>query len=131
MVLAHADGSTPSLIILVVEDEELIRQVAVEVLTEEGWLALEAEHADAALRLLEAHAEDIHVVFTDVQMPGSLDGVALAHHVHHHWPKLHLIVTSGRPLPRRAHMPPGCRLLRKPYPLRQVVGLVRELAATA
>jgi CheY-like chemotaxis protein len=66
--------------VLVAEDEELVRSVIVEALLDEGFEVMEAEHAEAALIVLEGHAHRIHVLFTDIQMPGTMDGLALAHH---------------------------------------------------
>jgi two-component system, response regulator PdtaR len=66
--------------VLVAEDEELVRLVIAETLRDEGLEVMEAEHAEAALGVLEQHAARIHVLFTDIQMPGSMDGLALAHH---------------------------------------------------
>jgi two-component system, response regulator PdtaR len=83
--------------VLVAEDEELVRLVIVQVLLDEGFEVLEAEHAEAALIVLESHARRIHVLFTDIQMPGTMDGLALAHHASKHWPWIGLLVTSARP----------------------------------
>jgi len=86
-------------VILVVEDELLLRLTAVGIATEAGFQALSAATADEAISILEARA-DMHLVFTDVQMPGSMDGLRLAHAIRDRWPPVELIVTSGR-----AHIP--------------------------
>ena len=85
-------------VVLVVEDEALVRMVAVDALLEAGYLTLEAANADQAICLLEAHPE-IRLVFTDVQMPGSMDGVNLAAAVRKRWPPVRIIITSARPKP--------------------------------
>ncbi|MET0538418.1 MAG: response regulator [Xanthobacteraceae bacterium] len=87
-----------SVVVLVVEDEILVRMVAVEALEDAGYSTLEAANADEAIQLLETHPE-IRLVFTDVQMPGSMDGVKLAEAVRKRWPPVRLIVTSARPKP--------------------------------
>jgi hypothetical protein len=83
--------------VLVAEDEELVRLVIVQALLDEGFEVMEVEHAEAALIVLESHGRRIHVLFTDIQMPGAMDGLALAHHTSKHWPWIGLLVTSGRP----------------------------------
>jgi CheY-like chemotaxis protein len=75
--------------ILVVEDEALVRQTMREEIEAAGFKVYEAYNADEAIRLLEAHP-DIELIFTDVDMPGSMDGVKLAHYVRTRWPRLAL-----------------------------------------
>jgi CheY-like chemotaxis protein len=65
---------------LVVEDEDMIREIAVQTLEDDGFAVLEAEHAASALIHLNVSASSIHVLFTDLHMPGEMDGLALAHH---------------------------------------------------
>jgi DNA-binding NtrC family response regulator len=119
------DRSKPC--VVVVEDEVLIRMVAIDVLTEAGFIVLEAEHAAHALTHLEAKAADIDVLFTDVHMPGEMDGVDLAHHAQRHWPWITALITSGRG--GLAALPAGSRFIPKPYDFDNVVAHVRELAA--
>ena len=76
---------------------------------------MEAEHAEAALKSLHAKASDIHVLFTDIQMPGTMDGLALAHHTAQNWPWIALLITSGLPRPDQAALPIESRFLSKPY----------------
>ena len=86
-------------IILLVEDEALVRMLASDILTEEaGYRVIEAVNADEALTLLEARP-DVRLVFTDVDMPGSLNGFTLARIVDMRWPKIRIIVTSGHARP--------------------------------
>jgi CheY-like chemotaxis protein len=118
-------------LVLVAEDEELVRLVIVQALLDEGFEVLEAEHAEAALIVLESHALRIHVLFTDIQMPGTMDGLALAHHTSKHWPRIGLLVTSAQPYPDRAAFPAESRFLAKPYRHRHVIRHIRELAAAA
>lgn len=81
--------------ILVVEDETLIRMVGAEILEDAGFDVLEAADADEALRILQAH-DDVLLLFSDVDMPGSMDGLDLARVVHERWPDIRLLLTSGR-----------------------------------
>ena len=90
---------------------------------------MEVEHADAALVMLLDHAPRIHVLFTDIQMPGTMDGVALAHHGASNWPWIGLLVTSARPRPGQSTLPAKCRFLAKPYKHDHVVRHIRELKA--
>lgn len=88
--------STPigSKTILIVEDEALLRFDLVDFFEHAGWRVFEAEHADAAITILERHTE-VRVVLTDVQMPGSMDGVKLAHFIRDRFPPTVLFVVSG------------------------------------
>ena len=82
--------------VLVVEDEALVRLSTREEIEAAGFKVYEAHNADEAIRLLEANP-DIELIFTDVDMPGSMDGVKLAHYVRKRWPPVKIIVTSGYP----------------------------------
>jgi CheY-like chemotaxis protein len=115
--------------VLVAEDEELVRLVIVQALLDEGFEVMEAEHAEAALIVLESHARRLHVLFTDIQMSGTMDGIALAHHTSKHWPWIGLLVTSALPHPDRATFPEQSQFLAKPYQYRDVIRHIRELVA--
>jgi CheY-like chemotaxis protein len=115
--------------IVVAEDEVLIRMNAVDFLTEAGFEVIEAGHADEALTILGDQAADIHLLFTDVHMPGTMNGLELAHHARAHWPWIALLVVSGHAKPNTEELPEGSRFLTKPYDLDQVIGHVRELVA--
>lgn len=91
-----ASGSDKAASILVVEDEELLRFVAVEILEDGGFHVFEAANARDALTLLETEAVAVDLVFSDIQMPGDLDGCDLARWVHDHRPGLPVILTSGQ-----------------------------------
>jgi CheY-like chemotaxis protein len=117
--------------VLVAEDEELVRLVIVEALRDAGFEVMEAEHAQAALGMLEIHATCVHVLFTDIQMPGPMDGLALAHHTSKNWPAIALLITSARPHPGRGKLPEKSRFLAKPYQHRHVIRHIRELTASA
>lgn len=101
-------------IVLVVEDDFLIRSGAADMVRDLGFEAIEAADADAAIELLE-RPNNIDAVFTDIQMPGSMDGLRLIAVIRDRWPPIALLVTSGQVKPMADHMPPGTRFLFKPY----------------
>ncbi len=92
-----------------------------------GFEVIEAADADEAIRILESRT-DIRVVFTDIQMPGSMDGLKLAHAVRNRWPPIKIIVTSGFNFPTEHDLPEGSRFLAKPYDPNTITGALRELA---
>lgn len=114
--------------VLVVEDEFLVRMLAVDILCEQGFEVFEACDAADALNLLHREVK-IDLLFTDVRMPGEMDGVELAQFARTRWPKLRVIITSGH---CGAHPPlPDISYLSKPYATPQLLALVRsELART-
>jgi CheY-like chemotaxis protein len=122
------DKAVPSqkLVVLVVEDEGLIRTDAVEMVEMAGFEAISASDADEAIRILESR-NDIRAVFTDVQMPGSMNGLRLARVVRSRWPPVALIVTSGRTKIPENDLPSGGRFLGKPYHSGQVEATLRQL----
>ena len=120
------DGLKSKAAILVVEDEALIRLWAADLLEENGFSVLEAKDADAALKVLEARP-DVKLLFTDVQMPGSLNGMELASEVHARWPHILLVITSGRDRPARAEIPDDGRFVAKPYSAEELLGQVNDL----
>ena len=85
--------------VLIVEDEFLVRNVLQIELEEAGYDVILADNADGAIAILEARA-DIHLVFTDIDMPGSMDGLKLAACVRDRWPPIHIIITTGNARPR-------------------------------
>jgi CheY-like chemotaxis protein len=98
--------------VLVVEDEAMIREFVAEDLQEAGYKVLMASDADAAVDILEVR-HDIGLIFTDVNMPGSMDGLQLAACVRDRWPRVHIVVTSGRSFP--ADKLGGAVFVPKPY----------------
>src|ERR1700719_3579750 len=81
--------------VLIVEDEMMLRMRAVDIVEEAGFTPIEAVNADEALAILESRL-DIELLFTDIQMPGSMDGLKLAHAVHRRWPSIKIILVSGK-----------------------------------
>jgi two-component system, response regulator PdtaR len=113
--------------VLIVEDDPLILMDTAEELAGRGFTVLEAANADAAIRLLAAHPE-IEVLFTDVDMPGSMDGLQLAAAVRDRWPPVAIIVTSGMRHIQLGDLPSGSRYLGKPCRAEAVVAAITELA---
>jgi two-component system, response regulator PdtaR len=112
--------------VLVVEDDFLVRLTAVTMVEDAGFAVIEAENADEAIELLEAHPE-IWLVFTDINMPGSMDGLKLAMYAHGRWPPLKFIIASGRPFPVTAEMPEGTHFHSEPYLPSEIGGSLAAL----
>ncbi|MDZ4055463.1 MAG: response regulator, partial [Polynucleobacter sp.] len=100
--------------VLVVEDDPLIRMGAVDLVEAAGYIALAARDADEAIAILEERA-DIDLVFTDVQMPGTMDGIRLAHCIRERWPPVRIVVASGRAILDQSSLPTGSQFFSKPY----------------
>jgi CheY-like chemotaxis protein len=113
MMIALSSGARS--VVLLVEDEALIRMSAADTLDDAGYRVVEAVHADEALLLLQARP-DIQVLVTDVDMKGgSIDGFALARQVHERWPWVAIIVMSGRMMPGPGDLPEKAEFITKPY----------------
>ncbi len=107
-------------IVLVVEDDDLVRESAIGMLEDAGFAVIDAETADAAWILLEVDPT-ISALFTDIEMPGSMNGLELARRVAERWPHVRLVLTSGRAGLHSRDMPPDGRFVAKPYGLDQVL----------
>jgi two-component system, response regulator PdtaR len=101
-------------VVLVVEDHPLVRMAVREVMTEAGFEALDASSASGAIRTLEARP-DIRLVFTDAEMPGTMNGIGLAHYIRKRWPPVKLIIVSGKREIASEELPAGARFFHKPY----------------
>jgi two-component system, response regulator PdtaR len=113
-------------VVLIVEDETLLRMHAVEMIEEAGFDIVEAGNADEAISALEIRS-DISVVFTDIQMPGSMDGLKLAAAVRSRWPPIKIIATSGRCAIREGDLPEDGLFLPKPYSSESISSMLHEL----
>jgi CheY-like chemotaxis protein len=111
--------------ILIVEDEALIRYDLVDFFEDHGFRVFDAESADQAIAILERHSE-VRIVLTDVQMPGSMDGIRLAHHIRDRYPPTFLIVASGAIRPTANDLPPGTLFFPKPFDPRTVLQAIRQ-----
>jgi DNA-binding response OmpR family regulator len=103
-------------IVVVVEDDPVIRDVVAATLEDENFGVIEAASADEGLLILEREAANVNVLFTDINTPGQIDGMRLATVVCNSWPHIAILLTSGS------------RFIRKPYNLREVVRHIREVA---
>src|SRR3954470_3110925 len=113
-------------LVLVVEDETLIRMDAVEAIEAAGFDVIEAASADQAIAILEQRS-DIRLIFTDVHMPGSMDGLKLAHFVKDRWPPIKIVATSGHARIADSELPEGARFMPKPYSAAEITATLREL----
>lgn len=114
--------------VLVVEDEPVIRAAAVDIVEQAGFLALEASNADEAIAILESR-DDVRLVFTDIEMPGSMDGLRLAHAIRERWPPVLLLLVSGAAILKESQMPAGARFFPKPYDSEQIGLALQQLLA--
>jgi CheY-like chemotaxis protein len=115
-------------VVLIVEDEFLLRMDAVDMIQAAGFDVVEAANADEAILILEARP-DITVVFTDIQMPGSMDGLKLAQAIRGRWPPIKIVATSGHVSVTQKDLPDGGRFVPKPYSPHEITGVLRELTS--
>jgi CheY-like chemotaxis protein len=115
-------------VVLVVEDEPIIRMWAVGIVEEAGFDVLEAGNADEAIHILESHP-DVRIVFTDFDIPGSMDGLKLAAAIRGRWPPIEIILTSGHHTVSPSELPERSVFIPKPYEPGRVVATLRQLAA--
>jgi CheY-like chemotaxis protein len=113
--------------VLVVEDEPLIQMMTADALDDAGFAVLEAWNADEALRVLEKRGHEVQLMLTDVNMPGSIDGLALADRVHARWPEILILVTSGQVRPCADELPAKGRFLPKPYRTAAMLDQINDL----
>lgn len=115
-------------VVLVVEDEPLQRMMAVDLVEDAGFEAVEAMGSDDAVRILESRP-DIRIVFTDIDMPGGLDGMKLAAAIRDRWPPIELIIVSGRRVPTLDEIPARGLFFSKPYERIEVAAALRRMMA--
>ena len=114
--------------VLVVEDDFLSRLHAVNLVEDAGYIAVEASNADEAITILEAR-KDIRIVFTDIDMPGSMDGLKLAHAIRERWPPIELILTSGHFNLSDDEIPERGRFFPKPYRDQEIISALQHFVA--
>jgi CheY-like chemotaxis protein len=122
--MQHHACSRP--VVLVVEDEVLLRWTAVAIIEEAGFDVVEAGTGIEAISILEKRS-DIRTVFTDIEMPGSINGIQLAHLISTRWPSIGIMATSGQFRLRADDLPAGARFLHKPYVVAHLTDALREL----
>ena len=114
-------------VVLLVEDELLVRMAAADDLQDAGFHVLEAANADVALAVLETCSDNVQVLFTDIDMPGSMNGLDLAESVQQRWPHISLLISSAYHKPHPEQIPDEGRFVPKPYSSEDVVQHIREL----
>src|SRR5579859_6909156 len=112
--------------VLVVEDEMLLRMRAVDIVEDAGFTPIEAANADEALAILESRS-DVDLLFTDIQMPGSIDGLRLAHAVHERWPSIKIILMSGKLTPTDSERPTDSRFFGKPLEVNRMIAEIQNM----
>jgi two-component sensor histidine kinase/CheY-like chemotaxis protein len=117
---------TPVPNVLIVEDEMILRMRAVDIVEDAGFNPVEAINADQAISILESRS-DISLLFTDIQMPGSIDGLKLAHAVHDRWPAIKIILVSGQVKPSDAERPANSRFFGKPLGVDQMITELQDM----
>ena len=113
--------------VLVVEDDPILLMEAMELVEDAGLTAYGARNAEAAIGLLERHI-DIRILFSDVEMPGSMDGLKLAQAVRDRWPPVTIIMTSGRAKVTADDMPENGMFFAKPYPPTEIIQTLNRIA---
>jgi CheY-like chemotaxis protein len=129
-VMMVLDRSAPPAVVLVVEDEMLLRMRAVDMVEDAGFTSVEAVDADEAVAILESRS-DIALLFTDIQMPGSMDGLKLAHAVHQRWPPIKIILVSGQLKLANSDIPADSRFFGKPLEAEEMIAEMRNLIGQA
>ena len=121
-----AEAPSPETLVLVVEDEMVLRMRAVDIVEDAGFTAVEAANADQAIAILETRS-DISLLFSDIQMPGTLDGLALACAVHERWPHIKIILVSGQVNPTGDGKPKDSRFFGKPIDSQQMIAELQDM----
>jgi DNA-binding NtrC family response regulator len=127
VMLVLRDCRAPT--VLVVEDDELLRTCSAEIVANAGFASVEAANADEAVTILE-NRSDIALLLTDIQMPGSMDGLKLALTVHHRWPGIKIILVSGGVEALESERPVNSRFFSKPFRALQMIQGLQELILT-
>jgi CheY-like chemotaxis protein len=120
------DRSVAPAVVLVVEDEMLLRMRAIDMVEDAGFTSVEAGDADEAVAILEARS-DVALMLIDIQMPGSMDGLKLAHTVHQRWPPIKIILVSGQLNLADTDIPPDSRFIGKPLDAAKMIVQIRTM----
>ncbi|WP_231370357.1 response regulator [Sphingomonas phyllosphaerae] len=108
------------------DDNAIILMNLGDILTNAGFRCYEADHGEAAKAMLPSHAENITLLFSDVEMPGDTDGFALARHVAEVYPWIEIVIASGQVKPTAGDMPENATFLSKPFSAQMVLDHLRE-----
>ncbi len=117
-------------VVLLVEDEPLVRLVVADILMEANFHIIEASGAEEALKVLRAQVR-VDVMLSDVEMPPGINGYELARQVNQSWPEVEILITSGREWPRGDDLPPGAAFLAKPCPNATLISHVQAAVTRA
>src|SRR3979490_685249 len=129
-VMMAFDHSVVPAVVLVVEDEMLLRMRAVDMVEDAGYTSVEAVDADEAVAILESRS-DVALMFTDIQMPGSMDGLKLAHAVYKRWPPIKIILVSGQLKPADIDIPADSRFYGKPLEAKEMIAELQSMIGHA
>ena len=124
----QSDIQKKPIVVIVVEDEPMVRMAAVGAFEDAGFEVLEGKNAQVAMLILTTEGGRVQALFTDVEMPGAMDGLMLARQIHLDWPQISVMVASGQVIPGDGEMPENSRFFKKPYDLACVVAHIRALS---
>ncbi|QTT81917.1 response regulator [Pseudomonas chlororaphis] len=124
--VSSVDPGQPCRLLLVVEDEPMILEFLCEILQDEGFATQAMPSADEALRFLESHPEQVRLLLTDINMPGTLNGAGLANRVRERWPGMPVLVMSGYETPQSSGIRYPVAFIRKPWTIGQILDSVDE-----
>jgi DNA-binding NtrC family response regulator len=127
----QADNRKKPIVVIIVEDEQMVRMAAVGAFEDAGFEVLESKNAQAAMLILCTEGGRVQALFTDVEMPGAMNGLMLAQQIHLDWPLIKVMVASGQEVPATGVMPANSRFFKKPYDLAKVIAHTRECTRAA
>jgi CheY-like chemotaxis protein len=129
-VMMVLDHPVVPAVVLIVEDEMLLRMRTVDMVEDAGFTSVEAVDADEAVAILESRS-DIALLLTDIQMPGTMDGLGLAHSVHRRWPPIRIILVSGQLKLANIDIPPQSRFFGKPLDSEDLIAEIQSMIGRA
>ena len=129
-VMMVMDHTVAPAVVLVVEDEMLLRMRAVDMVEDAGFTSVEAVDADEAVAILESRS-DIALLLTDIQMPGTMDGLGLAHSVRERWPPIKIILVSGQLNLANIDIPADSRFFGKPLEAKDLIAEMQSMIGHA
>ncbi|ROL84855.1 response regulator [Pseudomonas chlororaphis] len=124
--VSSVNPGQPCRLLLVVEDEPMILEFLCEILQDEGFATQAMLRADEALQFLESHPDQVRLLLTDINMPGTLNGAGLANRVHECWPEMPVLVMSGYETPQSSGIRYPVSFIRKPWTIGQILDSVDD-----